>query len=135
VSNNSNGPVNIVQVGGVSGAANLGSIHPGAGNVWSAVVNNVPQWTQVSSIYPDAGTPTITLKKVVGYETEHSLEKIEPKKWKIINLTFKAIIALQDHGIKYTWSDDDKNVYINFDTEEDESQAIMLIGSIPYDQD
>ncbi len=77
-------------------------------------------------------SPVVTLKK--SNDTYHSLNKIEPKKWEVVNLTFDEIISLQNHEIKFMCLKEDDKIFIVFETEIDESQAIMMIGSVPYDQ-
>lgn len=119
----------IISVWGAGGGGGLGGqgLHSGG-------IGKAPTWWSSGS---PTVVPTVTLKKYVGMGegTDRTLEKIESKKWKVINFTFRELISLQEHGIKYTWLQEDDNVYVTFESEADESQAIMLIGSIPYDKD
>jgi hypothetical protein len=125
-----------------------------ANNAWTAIPasgkpgqvltrgpNNSPQWTNVNmnswNMIDGTPFPTVNLKKYAGMGegSNHSLDKVESKKWRVVNLSFKELILLQTHGIHYTWEEENDNVYMTFESEADESQAIMLIGTVPYDKD
>lgn len=69
-------------------------------------------------------SPSISLSKFYG---GNSLEKVEDKIWKIANLTFDIIISLQEAGITYKWKREADNIYICFESEAEESLAIMVL--------
>ena len=68
--------------------------------------------------------PSISLYRIAG---GHSLEKVEDKVWRIANLTFDIIISLQEAGISYTWKKDNNNIYMCFESEAEEAQAIIVL--------
>ena len=70
--------------------------------------------------------PTVTLRRT---SSSHCIEKIDAKIWRVSHLSFDDLIALQNADIKYAFKRSDNNVFIHFDTDADEAQAIMLLGS------
>jgi len=68
--------------------------------------------------------PSISLYRIAD---GHSLEKVEDKVWRIANLTFDIIISLQEAGISYTWKKDNNNIYMCFESEAEEAQAIIVL--------
>jgi hypothetical protein len=79
-----------------------------------------------SAVSNEYSYPTITLKR---YSSSHSIEKVENRMWTVKHLSFDDLISLQNADIKYTFTRVDNDVFMTFETEADEAQAIMLLGT------
>ena len=99
-----------------------------SGSVLTVTANGSASWIA----YPST-SPLVTLIKSRP-SGAHSLEKIEDKKWKVIHLTFDELIELQERDIKFAWIRKDDDIFICFETDGDEAQAIMIVGRPPYDE-
>jgi len=87
--------------------------------------------TSYTHSWSESSTPSVSIKKHVS---ELGLEKFTDKMWRVRHLSFKELIALQESGIKYSWTQIGADIFMTFESDADESQAIMIIGSVPYDQ-
>ena len=56
--------------------------------------------------------------------SEHCLEKIEDRVWKVVHLIFDDLIALQAAGIKFTWERKDDAVYVHFASDTEEAKLL-----------